>query len=80
MLFRSDALHVVVPVAIVHIGNESACSQGKVGWIFRWARDESHKDFVDAESVNAAIRMSDYFVHRSQRMILYWRLDRESEP
>ena len=29
-----DALHVVIPVAIVHIGNESACSQGKVGWIF----------------------------------------------
>lgn len=29
--------------------------------LFRWACDESHKDFVDAESVNAAIRMSDYF-------------------
>ena len=29
-----DALHVVVPVAIVHVGNESTCSQGKVRWIF----------------------------------------------
>lgn len=36
--------------------------------LFRWACDESHKDFVDAESVNAAIRMSDYFEKSYKRM------------
>ena len=36
--------------------------------LFRWACNESHKDFVDAESVNAAIRMSDYFEKSYKRM------------
>ena len=36
--------------------------------LFRWACGESHKDFVDAESVNAAIRMSDYFESSYKRM------------
>lgn len=36
--------------------------------LFRWACDESHKDYVDAESVNAAIRMSDYFEKSYKRM------------
>ena len=36
--------------------------------LFRWACGESHKDFVDAESVNAAIRMSDYFEISYKRM------------
>ena len=36
--------------------------------LFRWACGESHKDFVDAESVNAAIRMSDYFEILYKRM------------
>ena len=36
--------------------------------MFRWACGESHKDFVDAESVNAAIRMSDYFEKSYKRM------------
>ena len=36
--------------------------------MFRWACDESHKDFVDADSINAAIRMSDYFEKSYKRM------------
>ena len=36
--------------------------------LFRWTCDESHKDFVDVESVNAAIRMSDYFENSYKRM------------
>ena len=36
--------------------------------MFRWACDESHKDFVDADSINAAIRMSDYFEKSCKRM------------
>lgn len=36
--------------------------------LFRWACDESHKDFVDADSVNAAIRMSEYFEKSYKRM------------
>ena len=36
--------------------------------LFRWAWDESHKDFVDADSINAAIRMSDYFENSYKRM------------
>ncbi len=36
--------------------------------LFRWTCGESHKDFVDAESVNAAIRMSDYFEKSYKRM------------
>ena len=35
--------------------------------LFRWACDESHKDFVDAVAVNAAIRMSDYFEKSLQK-------------
>lgn len=37
--------------------------------IFRWACGESHKDFIDAESVNAAIRMSDYFENSYNRLV-----------
>ena len=36
--------------------------------LFRWACDESHKDFVDADSINAAIRMSGYFEKSYKRM------------
>jgi len=36
--------------------------------LFRWACDESHKDFVDADSINAAIRISDYFEKSYKRM------------
>ena len=36
--------------------------------MFRWACDESHKDFVDADSINAAIRMSNYFEKSYKRM------------
>lgn len=36
--------------------------------IFRWACGESHKNFIDTESVNAAIRMSDYFENSYNRL------------
>ena len=36
--------------------------------LFRWVCGESHEDFVDSESVNAAIRMSDYFEKSYKRM------------
>ena len=37
--------------------------------IFRWACGESHKNFIDTESVNSAICMSDYFENSYNRLV-----------